>query len=937
MAKVNVIVNSLTAGELTPRMSARVDTTKYRSGARLIKNFIVMAHGGARKRGGSKFIAPVKVGADPVQADFQYNTEQTYLLEIGYAEGSGYIRFFTNGGILTETAQTITGATQTNPCVVTIAGHGYSNGDWVFVSGMSGGMTQLNNRHFKVANKTSDTFELQGVDATGYDAFSAGGTAGKIVEVATPWGDGEEADLTFTQSADVLYIAHGDYPTKKLSRLSAVSWTLTDAEFKSGPFRRINSDRDNMIGVGVLPWAASVSAVTKANPCVVTVSAAHNLRDGASVIFGSVGGMTELNTNTYEVRVIDATSFSLCDERGVPVDSSSFTTYTSGGTATQIDTKWGTLSPGTIVTLEALKPTFNPSHVGAKWRLWEPGKGTGVMAPLGEFGISNTTQYTRDSKVYGVTNLATSGDYANEWQPDWQYPSHDSGWVHVQDAGDTDKFDSVYLHDISCVIVITHYTSARVVHGYVQRNHVPISLVGVATGTGVSTPGTYGTGISNANEKRTHYHEEGAWSDYRGYPKLITGHEQRLWAAGAIGDLQTIYASAAGDFEDFQDGTDDDKAVVYRVQSDKVEAPRWLSPAKILMMGTASGEFTISAAGGRDEPITPANCRIVKQTRWGSAPGRVIGIGSASLFLQRFGKPGNYARKVREFYYDFNTDAFVAPDMTILSEHLGNAQFVNATYAQDPDPIVWLHRADGTFCGLTYEKEQQVLGWHQHELEGPGAFVKHMRALPGDSGDDVWMIVEREVNGETVRYHEVLTNDDINTTAKEDSRFLDCHLSYDGAPTSTVSGLWHLEGETVRVLADGAVHALVTVMDGKITLTRAASKIHVGYSYLSELETMDLEAGAQAGTAHGRPKRISEVNAKFYRSLGGRIGTSAQMDLLPSRSSSDPMDASPPLFSGFYPISFPAGWEDEAVVRLEHDDPLPCNLMSFTVSQNVTG
>lgn len=923
MAKVNALVNSFTAGELTPRLAARVDTTKYKAGARLIRNFIVMAHGGVRKRGGTKFIAPVKSGATPVLADFQYNTEQVYVLEIGYVGGAGYIRFFTNGGILTEAAKNITGATQANPCVITSAAHGFANGDWVVITGMTGGMTQLNNRHFQVANQTTNTFQLSGVNSSAYDAFSSGGTVAKIVEVATPYGNGEEAELSFTQSSDVLYIAHDGYPIKKLSRLSATSWTLSNASIVHGPFRRINKDNDNKMSVALTSIAPTITGATKAKPCVITTSAAHNLYDGACVTIASVGGMTQLNSLKFSVRALTATTLALYDELGYPIDSTGYSTYTSGGTATQAVSRFGTgsffgttycIPVGSTITLTAAKSTFTSQMVGSLWRLWEPGKGTGVSTPSyitnNVTNVKNNGLYTNDGKVYGVANTTQAW-----WHHEWKQPTHDRGTVRIQNIDGTDYHDAVYLHDSSCILEILTYSSATSVTARVVRNYIPHSVVDAGTS----------------------FWEEGAWSTYRGYPRLITGHEQRMWAAGVPGDPQTVYASMAGDFEDFQDGANDDKAIIYRVQSDKVEAPVWLSSGKILMMGTASGEFSITASGRQDEAITPSNCRILKQTKWGSAPGRVVSIGAASLFLQRDGNPTNRARKVREFGYDFQSDSFVATDMSILSEHFGESRFVNATYQQDPDPIIWMHREDGKFCGLTYEKEQQVLAWHLHELGGDTPQVEHMRGVPGSSGDDVWMIVEREINGVATRYHEVLTSDPIGATDKADSRYVDCHLTYDGSATSTITGLWHLEGETVQVLADGAVHPNVTVANGKVTLQRSASVVHLGYSYLSVLETMDLEAGAQMGAAHGAPKRISRVKPRFLRTLGGRFGREGSMDDIPWRSTTDPMGSSPPLFTGLKKVDFPAGWDDEAIVRVEHDLPLPCNLLAIVVSQNVTG
>lgn len=912
MAKVNALVNSFTSGEVTPRLNARVDTTKYRTGLRTCLNFIVMPHGGVRKRGGSKFIAPCKSGATATKMiPFEFNTEQTYMLEFGYAPSAGYIRFFTNGGILTESAKTITGATQANPCVITANSHGFSSGDWVLVAGV-GGMTRLNNRHLQVGNTTADTFELVGIDATGYAAYTSGGSVSKIFEVETSFTSDEIDDISYAQSADTLYLAHENHPLQKLERFNALNWMVSNVDVRSGPFRRINGDQDNTIAVAVASLTGNISGATQANPCVITTSAVHDLSDGATVTIASVSGMTELNGNKYEVRVLSATSFYLCDARGVPVNGTGYTAYTSGGTFTQATTRWSTISPGTTVTLTAFKDTFQSGHVGALWRLWEPGRGTGVSQPYGTNTITNTSQYTKDSKVYGIINLTGT----TTWQNDFNIPTHDTGFVRVQNDDASDYYDAVYLHDSTAVLEIISVASARIATARVLNNHIAQSIVSL----------------------KTSFWEEGAWSEVRGYPSLLTFHEQRLWACGSLSEPQTIWASTAGIFETFQDGADDDRALVYKIASDRVETPSWLLPGKVMTMGTASGEFSIGS-NNQQEAMTPSNVRIVRQTTWGSAQSaRALRIGNAVLFVQRDGRSTNGGRRVREFGYQFESDSFSASDLTIVSEHLGNSRLMDLVYQQDPEPVVWVRREDGTFIGLTYEKVQEVLGWHRHALGGTDAEIVDFGAIPGDSGDEFWITVERTIDETTKRYIEVLTNQNIGTTAKEDFTFLDCHLTYDGTATDTVTGLNHLEGETVSVLADGAVHPDVTVLGGSITLGREASVIHIGYGYTAVLETMDLEAGAQAGTAHGRPKRISECVTRFYRSLGGRIGISAdKMEPILFRTSADAMGSSPPLSSGFKRSDFPAGWEDEAIVRLEHDQPLPCNVLSVTVEMNVTG
>ena len=910
MAKVNALVNAFTAGEVSPRMNGRVDTTKYRTGLRTCHNFVVMPHGGVRKRGGTRFVAPVKDGATKARpVPFQFNTSQTYMLEVGYAS-AGYIRIFTNGGILTDTATTITGITKANPGVVTAASHGLSNGDWVVITGVAG-MTQVNNRHFQVAGATTNTFQLSGVNTSGYDTYTSAGSVAKIIEIATDYTEDEIDDLSFAQSADTLYIAHEAHALAKLERTSATVWTISDVEIENGPFRKINTDKDNTIAVTVPAASRNISAATQADPCVITTSVAHGYTDGATVTFDSVGGMVELNGNKYEIRVVDSTSFYLTDAAGVPIDSTAFTAYTSGGTVEQVVTRWGTISNGAQVTLTAYKSgTFNADMVGALWRIWEPGKGTGVAQPYDASSVTNTSQYTKDGKVYGVINLV-----GTQWQKEWQYPTHEEGVVHVQNDDDTKSMDAVYLHDGNCTLEITAYNSSSSVTAVVVRNHVPKSVV----------------------DAKSAYWEEGAWSTYRGFPRIVAFHEQRLWVAGNTAEPQTIWASRAGVFEDFLDGADDDRSVIYKIASDRVEAPVWFLPGKILTMGTASGEYSITA-GNRDEALTPSNARITRQTTWGSAPAQALRVGSSAIFIQRDGEPTNGGRRMREFGYVFESDAFQASDMTILSEHLGQSRFKRLAYTQDPDPIVWVLRENGTLVGLSYEKDQQVLAWHRHTVAGSDVVVDDFGVIPGADGDELWLIVERSIDGVDKMYLEIMTTQNIGDTDKADFTLLDCHLSYDGAATTTITGLWHLEGETVQVLADGAVQDDVTVADGKITLTRSASTVHVGYNYTATLETMDLEAGAVQGTAHGRVKRISEAMLQVYRSMGGKMGYDADsMDWIPTRTSADAMDASVSLYSGFRRVEFPKGYEYESYVRVEQTQPLPLNVLGVTVEMNVSG
>ena len=177
-----------TAGELSDRLDGRTDLTRYFNGAKSLENFIVYPAGGAARRPGTKFLHEVKVSANAARLiPFEFNTTSanTYVLEFG----NNYFRVYQDGGIVTETGKTISGATKANPVVITATSHGFSNGDHVIIASV-GGMTELNGVTGIVANKTTNTFELTDVDGTNinssaFTTYTSGGTASRIVEITT--------------------------------------------------------------------------------------------------------------------------------------------------------------------------------------------------------------------------------------------------------------------------------------------------------------------------------------------------------------------------------------------------------------------------------------------------------------------------------------------------------------------------------------------------------------------------------------------------------------------------------------------------------------------------------------------------------------------------------------------------------------------------------
>ena len=176
-----------------------------------------------------------------------------------------------------------------------------------------------------------------------------------------------------------------------------------------------------------------------------------------------------------------------------------------------------------------------------------------------------------------------------------------------------------------------------------------------------------------------------------------------------------------------------------------------------------------------------------------------------------------------------------------------------------------------------------------------------------------------------------------------DAFFLDDALQYDGPPTDTVSGLWHLAGQTVSVLADGVpIHNLTVSQGGRITLPDAASKVLVGFRYKSRIRTLHIEAGAQGGTAQGQIGRVFEITARLQNAIGGTYGTDLMaenggLDPIPYRSADEPLDTAIPLFNGDKRLPFDGEWDRDRYIVIEHDEPLPFTLTALIVGQRVSG
>ena len=247
-------------------------------------------------------------------------------------------------------------------------------------------------------------------------------------------------------------------------------------------------------------------------------------------------------------------------------------------------------------------------------------------------------------------------------------------------------------------------------------------------------------------------------------------------------------------------------------------------------------------------------------------------VNDVLLFVQRNG------RKVRELVYELNKDGWVAPDLTLLAEHITVGEIVEVAYQQQPDAILWCVRGDGTLIGMTYERDQKVVGWHRHTI-ADNADVESVATIYGnETEDEVWMVVKRTVAGATYRTIERFpllwrANFDNQTTASW--RYLDGHVAFaSGAANRSVTGLSHLNGKTVTIVQNGVLTGTAVVSGGAVTVPATAAG-YVGLPYISTLMPMKLDMDLEDGSSQGRKKRIHKVVVRTQKSKGGQVRVNA--------------------------------------------------------------
>lgn len=398
--------------------------------------------------------------------------------------------------------------------------------------------------------------------------------------------------------------------------------------------------------------------------------------------------------------------------------------------------------------------------------------------------------------------------------------------------------------------------------------------------------------------------EASVWNDVDGYPGAGTLYEQRLALGGSPNFPQTIWESRTGEYLNFELGTKDDDAISYNLSSDQINPILHIGQINALIPLTYGGEFTVS--GGVEKAITPTNIRAKNPSVYGCNRVRPVRIGNELYFIQRSN------RRLRAMAYKYDSDTFGSPDMSVLSEHATKSGIIDMAYQQEPESILYMVRADGVMATMTVDRDQDVVGWARQITDG--AF-ESAASIPTADGDQVWVVVRRNVNGQNVRYIERFT-----ANVRVDSGVN--AVSAEGQ--AVWGGLSHLEGKMVDIVADGVVMQQQLVTGGQVTIPRNALTTSIGLNFKTRIKTLTPEVSGNTGSVQGNSMRIGEISLRFLETIGCKINgqTVAFRNL-----GTQVLDKPPALFTGVHRMEN-LGWDrGQATLEISQDQPLPFHLL----------
>lgn len=708
------------------------------------------------------------------------------------------------------------------------------------------------------------------------------------LELPTPWAEEDLYLIRHDQSADVVFVACEGYQQRRIERRDNNSWSVVKYQPKDGPFELLNS-----------------------GPIVITPSAINGditLTASASLFStSSIGQLYQLQSVGQEVEADITAQDQFTDSiRVVGTGNERIFTITRAGT-------WNA-----TVTLQR--------SVGEEGSWVDVGTYTTNGSVNFNDSLSNQIVYYR----IGVK----TGDFT-------------SGTVELSlDYANGTKTGSA---------LIVGFNSATEVTAIVL---VPLG-------------GTEGT----VNWR------QGSWSPGRGYPSAVALYEGRLWWAGK----DRIDGSISDAYDSFDPDYEGDAGPISRTLGfGPVDRINFLIALQRLVAGAEGSELVVRSSSF-DEPLTPSNFNIKAPSSQGSSNVAAVKVDTGAFFVQRSGA------RLFNLLYDGGTFDYDSQDVMLHVPEVGEPSILRLAVQRQPDTRVHCVRSDGKVAVLVFDRAENVLCWILVETVGD---IEDVMVLPGTVEDQVYYVVKRTIDGSTVRHYEkwalenecaiytttyrgastttipvnyedgtVVTVRDSegnkveNLTVADDSitlssaatyaqitpsiaKLADAFIEYDGSETDTITGLDHLEGETVVAFGDGKSLGSYTVTSGQIMLSEAVEKCIVGLGYTADFKSSKLAYFAQAGSALTQKKRIEEIGLVLANchAQGIKFGRDFDnLDPLPLTQGYGDLDQNT-IHESFdeEPITFPGSWDTDARLCLRAVAPLPCTLLAAILKMNLS-
>jgi hypothetical protein len=748
------------------------------------------------------------------------------------------------------------------------------------------------------------------------------------------------------------------------------------------------------------PTTKSMSAASKADPCQIT-AASHGLSTGDEVYISGVVGMTELNGRFFRVVYVDANNFTLKDLFGNDIDSTGFTTYSSGGTVAPI---YELTSPYLEADLESFQFDQEGNGMTFVSDLYNPYRLTRVSATSWTFATFTRTADPFRAAAKNITGVTKAN------------PGVVTSASHGYVTGERILIEGI--------VGMTELNNTSFLVVKIDANTFSLqTMAGVAVNTS-----SYSAYVSGGTAKAESYPRAVCYFEGCLYYGGLRYHPNRWVRSRGPDDTGTSR------YDDFTTGSDADHAIISNLNASQGETAyiHWIEGlADFLAFGTEGG--VVGLDGGGDAAITPTNFRtrpIDPVSVQGLSP---VTDGQTIFYMQKG------SRTLRSFEYDLVADRYKSFDRSFVAPHLTKAGIKKLAIQRWKVSFIWAVRNDGKLVCLTMKPKEDQTGWHQHRFGGTDVKILDIVVIPQvDDFDKLYLVVERTINGTTTRYVEYLNNpweglirNDYYTgdqtaddtayldevyEAQREARYLDGSLVWDGSDrgsititpgattgddiaftasgslfaatdvgklitkryadragggqakitayvsatevtcdiqvdfdvdtaipagdwflsANSVSGLWHLEGETIQVIADGRKHPDVLVTNGVVTLERQASVVVFGYKYRGILIPLNLVVVGQVQNSISFTKNVSQLAITMANSIGVRYGTSLyELQEIYASEEGQLTDRPPAPFTGTLSLPVEDTWSIDQQIVYVQDDPYPCLLNAMNVSVEV--